>query len=66
MERTLSAEEKIRRAEEIYERRRGGYNTHNVATVSVSEKKNYNLFKKMILQILICLLIYFIFYLILY
>ena len=64
MERTLSAEEKIRRAEEIYERRRGGYNTHNVATVSVSEKKNYNLFKKMILQILICLLIYFIFYLI--
>lgn len=64
MERTLSAEEKIRRAEEIYERRRGGYNTHNVATVSVSEKKNYSLFKKMILQILICLLIYFIFYLI--
>lgn len=64
MERTLSAEEKIRRAEEIYERRRGGYNVRNVATVSVSEKKNYSLFKKMILQILICLVIYFIFYLI--
>lgn len=64
MERTLSAEEKIRRAEEIYERRRSGYNVRNVATVNVSEKKDYNLFKKMILQILICLLIYFIFYLI--
>lgn len=64
MERTLSAEEKIRRAEEIYERRRGGYNVRNVATVNVSGKKNYSLFKKMILQILICLLIYFIFYLI--
>lgn len=64
MERTLSAEEKIRRAEEIYERRRSGYNVRNVATVNVSEKKNYSLFKKMILQILICLVIYFIFYLI--
>lgn len=64
MERTLSAEEKIRRAEEIYERRRCGYNVRNVATVNVSEKKNYSLLKKMILQILICLLIYFIFYLI--
>lgn len=64
MERTLSAEEKIRRAEEIYERRRSGYNMHNVATVNVSKKKNYSLFKKMILQIAICLLIYFIFYLI--
>lgn len=65
MERTLSPEEKIRRAEEIYERRRNGYNVRNVATVNVSEKKNnYSLFKKMILQILICLLIYFIFYLI--
>lgn len=64
MERTLSAEEKIRRAEEIYERRRNGYNARNVATVNVSEKKNYSLFKKMILQVLICLVIYFIFYLI--
>ena len=64
MERTLSPEEKIRRAEEIYERRRGGYNVRNVATVNVSEKKNYSLLKKMVLQVLICLLIYFIFYLI--
>lgn len=64
MERTLSPEEKIRRAEEIYARRRSGYSSNKVATVNVSEEKNFSLFKKMILQIAICLLIYFIFYLI--
>lgn len=64
MERTLSPEEKIKRAEEIYNRRRSQYYRNNVATVSVSENKNYGLLKKMILQILICLVIYFIFYLI--
>lgn len=64
MERTLTPEEKIRRAEEIYARRRSGYTRNRVATVNVSEEKNYGLLKKMILQILICLLIYFIFYLI--
>lgn len=64
MERTLSPEEKIRRAEEIYARRRSGYTRTKVATVNVSEEKNYGLFKKMILQIAICSLIYFIFYLI--
>lgn len=64
MERTLSPEEKIKRAEEIYSRRRGGYTSRNIATVNVSNEKNYGLFKKMILQIAICLVIYFIFYLI--
>lgn len=64
MERTLTSEEKIKRAEEIYLRRKNGYTSRNVATVNVSEQKNYGLFKKMILQIAICLLIYFIFYLI--
>lgn len=64
MERTLSPEEKIKRAEEIYNRRRSQYYKSNVATVNVSENKNYGLLKKMILQILICLVIYFIFYLI--
>lgn len=63
MERVLTQEEKIRRAEEIYNRRRQG-STRATATVNVREEKNYGLFKKMILQILICLLIYFIFYLI--
>lgn len=64
MERTLSPEEKIRRAEEIYARRKNGYTNRNVATVNVSNEKNYGLLKKMILQIAICLVIYFIFYLI--
>lgn len=64
MERTLSPEEKIRRAEEIYSRRRSGYTNRNVATVNVSNEKNYGLLKKMILQIAICLVIYFIFYLV--
>lgn len=64
MERTLSPEEKIRRAEEIYNRRRNQYPRARVATVKVNEEKNFGLFKKMILQIAICLVIYFIFYLV--
>jgi len=64
LERTLTPEEKIKRAEEIYARRRSGYVRPTVATVKVSEEKNYGLFRKMILQIVICLVIYFIFYLI--
>lgn len=64
LERTVSPEEKIRRAEEIYARRKQGYNVRNTATLNVSKENNYGLFKKMILQIAICLLIYFIFYLI--
>ena len=64
MERVLSPEEKIRRAEEIYQRRRSQYGTRTtVAKVNVNEEKDFSLFKKMILQIAICLVIYFIFYL---
>ena len=65
MERALSAEERIKRAEEIYQRRRTE-NGVRVPTSNVNVKKNveYRLFKKLILQIVICLLIYFIFYLI--
>lgn len=65
MERTISAEERIRRAEEIYQRRRIQSDVR-VPTSTVNTKKNteYRMFKKLILQILICLLIYFIFYLI--
>lgn len=65
MERTVSAEERIRRAEEIYQRRRMQSDVR-VPTSNVNTKKNaeYRMFKKLILQIVICLLIYFIFYLI--
>lgn len=67
LERTLTGEEKIRKAEEIYKRRRGGYSygrDNRALKVSVKEEKNFSLFKKMILQIAICFVIYFIYYLI--
>lgn len=64
MERTLSDEEKIRRAIEISRRRNRNYEVQRTAKVNVNNKKDYKLFKRMLLQILICLLIYFIFYMI--
>lgn len=65
MERTVTAEERIRRAEEIYQRRRM-QNDIKVPTsqMNANNKLEYRMLKKLILQILICLLIYFIFYLI--
>lgn len=66
MEKIISDEEKIRRAIEISQRRNNNnYRLEtNTARVNVNEKKDYKLFKKMILQIIICLLIYTIFHLI--
>ncbi len=62
MERTISVEEKIRRAEQIYERRRQG-NDRKIATVNVNEgKKDIKLLKKMIIQIVICVSIYLVVY----
>ena len=62
MERTISVEEKIRRAEQIYERRKQG-SDKQIATVSVNnEKKDIRLLKKMIVQILICISIYLVIY----
>lgn len=62
MERTMSVEEKIRRAEQIYERRKQG-SDKQITTVSVNnEKKDIRLLKKMIVQILICISIYLIIY----
>lgn len=63
MERTMTVEEKIRRAEEIYQRRREG-NARPVATVNVNEKKDLKLLKKMIIQLLVCVSIYFVIYMI--
>jgi len=61
MERTMTVEEKIRRAEEIYERRKQG-NARNVATVSVNNKKDIRLLRKMLIQIVVCICIYLIIY----
>lgn len=64
MERALSDEEKIRKAIEISQRRNRNYEYQRTAKVNVKSKKDYKLFKRMILQMLICLLIYAIFYMI--
>ena len=61
MEKTMQVEERIRRAEEIYARRRMN-NGIRVSTNSIENKRQISLFKKIALQITICLLIYFIFY----
>lgn len=59
MEKTMSVEEKIRRAEEIYNRRNGGsYYTYS----KPKEKKGPSFTQRMIKQIIICLIIYGIFY----
>lgn len=63
MERTMSVEEKIRRAEEIYERRHRG-ESRQATTINVNNdgKKDIKLLKKLILQVVACLLIYLIIY----
>ncbi len=65
MERTMSVEEKIRRAEEIYARRQEG-NIRKTTTVNLndSSKKDIKLLKKMIIQVIISLIIYFAIYVI--
>jgi len=68
MERTMSVEDKIRRAEEIYNRRRE--NEYRVSTTRVSVENTRNSentfinkrLKKMIIQIILCMTIYFVFY----
>lgn len=66
MERTITPEERLKRAEEVYNRRKNdsfakiNYTTENTN----KEKVNLGLLKKMTLQILICMVIYVIFYLI--
>ena len=65
MDRALSPEERIRRAEEIYNRRRiqnGIRVSSSKVNSSISEK--YKLYKKLILQIAICFMLYLILYLI--
>lgn len=57
MERVLSVEEKIRRAEEIYQKRKQG-ETRPVAKVTVNDKKDIKLLRKMIIQMLISVAIY--------
>ena len=65
MERALSPDEKIRRAEEIYYRRKMMTESSNYSRKGELKNQKDNLIlKKMILQILICIVIYCIFYMI--
>lgn len=65
MERTMSIEEKIRKAEEIYARRKGETQTRTAkVTLNNENKKDIKLLKKMIIQIIISLSIYLIIYII--
>ena len=65
----MSPEERIRRAEEIYYSRRQKLGGSNVRMSSSqvtenAEKRQYSLYKKMVLQILVCVFIYLVFSLI--
>ena len=68
MERTISAEERMRRAEEIYARRREN-NKNNLSNIPISSsqvvndksKTNFSLYRKLVVKILVCILIYLIF-----
>lgn len=64
MERTISTEERIRRAEEIYARRKNANAGTSIpyARMNVTEKRRITPIKKMIIQIIICLIIYTSFY----
>ena len=66
MERVMTVEEKIRRAEQIYERRKQnsqGINSDSTVKIKTSnDKKDLRLLKKMIIQILVCILIYVVIY----
>lgn len=63
MERAMSSDERIKRAEEIYQRRRAqGYSTSQARVNIGGVKKDYKLFKRLIVQISICAIIYFGFY----
>lgn len=61
----MSVEDKIKRAEEIYNRRRENEYKNTTARVNVENKKNNTILRKMKRQIILCLIIYGIFYYIL-
>ena len=67
MERAMTVEERIRRAEEVYERRKRNegltvINENEGIKKEKNEKKDIKLLKKMIIQLLICIFIYFVIY----
>jgi len=67
LERVLSQEERIRRAEEIYYRRKLNNSDVRMPSSQVrdqTEKRQFSLYRKMAIQVLLCILIYLVFSLI--
>ena len=64
MERTMTVEERIRRAEEIYERRKRneGLTVVHEEKNKKDEKKDIKLLKKMLIQVMVCICIYLVIY----
>ena len=62
MERILNQDERIRRAEELYARRKNQGESRSTATVNVEGVNSSKLTKKLIKQFIICLIIYIAFY----
>ena len=62
MEKTLSAEEKIRRAEEICKRRKIKENKISINTVNIGNSPEISLFKKTLIKLLFCLMLFFLIY----
>ena len=64
MERIITPEERIRRAEEIYYRRKSQGVRVSTGNVSIRKNNSMSLGKKMIIQIIVCILIYMTFWMI--
>lgn len=62
MERVISQDERIRRAEELYARRKMQNTTKTSATVNVDSTNSNKIAQKMIVQFIVCMLIYATFY----
>ena len=64
LERTTSVEERIKRAEEIYQRRKNKAVRVSGNTVNIGNRPSFSLFKKMIYKIVACIIIYVVLYIV--
>ena len=62
LEKTLSVEEKLRRAEEIYQKRKNQEGKIPINTVNIGNKPDFSLLKKTFLKLLFCMVLYFLLY----
>lgn len=62
MERVLSTDERIRKAEEIYARKKLQSESRKSATVNVDNRNSNKFVKKLVIQFIVCLIIYLSFY----